>query len=847
MIRLSSCIFLFTFLLGSLNAYAGLTLVKGRVTDAVTGQPLSYASVGFEGTDHGITTDDNGYFELSTTTAKVKLRVSLLGYTTVTKSLAQGGQHTVKIMLEPEASTLNEVEVKSGDAPRYRNKNNPAVELIRQVIDHKDQNKPGHYDYREYRQYEKLQVALSNSTEKMKNARFLKKYQFMLSQSDSTRIAGKALFPVFLQEKITDHYFRRQPEQSITVVQADKKTKIDRVVDNDGLSDYLDNVYQDVDIYENNMAFVRQQFLSPIAGTAPAFYKYFITDTLKDVSPWRIRLMFAPRNKADMLFKGSMDITLDGNYAITAIDLSVSKDINLNWVRDLQVQQQFEQGSDGRFYKSKSTVWMDMGVFKGSGGICGQRTVTIKDFVSGKARPESFYKGDAERTAGGAENRTESYWEENRLDSLSAAERKVYSNIDSLQHMRSFRRTMDIATMLLAGYKSMGPVEIGPLNTFYSFNPVEGFRPRIGGRTTDEFSKRIFFEGHLAYGLKDKRFKYSLGTTLSLTKRSIYEYPVKSLSLSYSLETQIPGQQLAFLEEDNFLLSFKRGVNNKWLYNKIFQLEYLNEMKYNLALKAGFRRWEQEPGGGLRYLCRTLNGERLVRNITVSELSGELRWAPHEQFYQGKKYRRPIPNAYPIFTFRTTIGIKGLLGGEYNYQQFTLNTYKRFYLSQLGYTDVVVEGGYTRGKLPFPLLTIHRANQTYAYQLESYNLMNFMEFVSDHYASISLDHSLNGFLFNKIPLVKKLQLREALSFKMLCGGVRDENMPRNANDMEFPRDVLQPRSFTHTLDQGPYMEGSIGVANIFKLLRIDVVKRFSYLDHPHVSSWGIRGRVKFSF
>ncbi len=276
-------------------------------------------------------------------------------------------------------------------------------------------------------------------------------------------------------------------------------------------------------------------------------------------------------------------------------------------------------------------------------------------------------------------------------------------------------------------------------------------------------------------------------------------------------------------------------------------MEYLNEMKNHLSLKAGFRRWEQEPGGGLRYLCRTSNGAREIPAITVSELSAELRWAPHEQFYQGKKYRRPIPNPYPIFTLRTTIGIKGLLGGEYNYQQFTLNAYKRFYLSQLGYTDVVAEGGYIRGKLPFPLLTIHRANQTYAYQLESYNLMNFMEFVSDHYASISLDHSLNGFVFNKIPLVKKLQLREVLTFKMLYGGIRDENMPRNNNDMEFPRDVLQRQPFTHSLSAQPYMEGSIGVANIFKLLRIDVVKRFNYLDHPHVSSWGIRGRIKFSF
>ncbi len=530
MIRLLSCIFLLFSLFCPRYLHAHVTVVKGRITDAVTGQPLSYASISFEGAETGSNSNDNGYFELSTETDKVKLHISLLGYTTITKVLTKGGQHTVNITMDPESSTLQEVEIKSGDAPRYRNKNNPAVELIRKVIENKEKNKPGHYNYAEYKQYEKLQISMSNSLEKMKNARFLKKYQFMLNQSDSTKVAGKALFPIFLQEKITDNYYRRDPEKNITVVQADKKTKIDRFVDNEGLAGWLDNVYQDVDIYQSNIWLVRQQFLSPVATSAPTFYKYFIIDTLKDVSPWRVRLMFAPRNKADMLFKGSMEITLDGNYAIAAIDLSVSKDINLNWVRDLQVQQQYEPAPDGRFYKSKSLVRMDMGLFKGSGGITGERIVTIKDFLSGKARPDSFYRGDAARIASGAENRQESYWEENRLDTLTAAERKVYTNIDSLQKMRSFRRTVDIATVLLAGYKSLGPVEIGPLNTFYSFNPVEGFRPRIGGRTTDELSKRIFFDGHIAYGLKDKRFKYSLGTTLSLTKRSVYEYPVKSVS-----------------------------------------------------------------------------------------------------------------------------------------------------------------------------------------------------------------------------------------------------------------------------------------------------------------------------
>lgn len=236
-----------------------------------------------------------------------------------------------------------------------------------------------------------------------------------------------------------------------------------------------------------------------------------------------------------------------------------------------------------------------------------------------------------------------------------------------------------------------------------------------------------------------------------------------------------------------------------------------------------------------------------LSSLTTTEISGELRWAPNEQFYQGKNYRIPIFNKYPIFRVRFLAGIKGLLGGEYNYQNVTLSAFKRFYLSQFGFADIVVEGGQTFGKVPYPLLSIHRANQTYSYQFYSFNMMNFMEFVSDRYVSVNTEYFLNGLIFNKIPLLKKLKLREVASFKFLYGGMRNENNPAsNPNTLRFPTDDLgNPTTFT--LNNKPYMEASVGIGNIFKILRLDVVKRLSYLEHPNVPEWGIRGRVRFEF
>ena len=227
-------------------------------------------------------------------------------------------------------------------------------------------------------------------------------------------------------------------------------------------------------------------------------------------------------------------------------------------------------------------------------------------------------------------------------------------------------------------------------------------------------------------------------------------------------------------------------------------------------------------------------------------MSLKLRYAPNEKFVQGKIYRYSLPNKYPVFHLDFTEGIKGLAGGQYNYQNVHAGVEKRVYLSQFGYTDVSLEGGYIFGQAPFPLLTIHKANQTYSYQPDSYNLMNFMEFVSDHYASVNIDHCFNGFFFNKIPLFKRLKWRECVTFKALYGGVRDENNPAlHPSLFQFPVDQYGP--ITYALGRTPYTEGSVGISNIFKFFRVDLVERFNYLDNPNTVRFGIRTRAVFDF
>lgn len=823
------------------------TVVKGVITDMINKQPLQYVSVVLKG-GRGTVTDSLGRYTLNSSGKIAIVQVTYVGYKAIAKSITPGTTQTLHFELETDPKSINNVTVSTNKRASYRNKGNPAVELIRRVIANKPINRTEHYDFVQYDQYEKMEVSLSNVSEKLTHSKLLKNYRFLFENRDTTKMEGKSLLPVYLEETLLKKYFRKKPEKTKTMVVGEKRVNFGEYIDNAGVSSYLNRLYMDIDIYDNDIPLFTYQFLSPIADLAPAFYMYYIRDTITDANGQKlIKMYFTPRNTNDLLFRGNIWITLDGNYSVQKLNMFLSKNANLNWVRELHIDLDFEKSEDNRYHLSKSNIMADASITKNAGnGFFGERTVSFKNFRINVPQPDSLYDGPALVKAAKSNEQLDSYWETNRHNSLTKTEAKVYSNIDSLEKMPSFRRTMAMASFLLAGYTSFGPFELGPAAAFYSFNPVEGFKLRLGGRTTPKLSKRIYFEGYGAYGFKDDQWKYFLSTTYSLNNKSIYVYPLNFIRVGYQHDTKIPGQELQFVSEDNFLLSFKRGKNDKWLYNSNLKLEYVHELPGHLSYTLGFKNWKQEPAGAIVY-SKVENGLPVnVTKLITSEFSGELRWAPNEQFYQGRVYRIPIVNKYPIFTLRFIAGAKGLMNSQYNYQNINFRFEKRFFLSQLGFTDVVFESGYIFGKLPYPLMTIHRANQTYAYQLNSYNLMNFQEFVSDHYVGLNVDHYFNGLFFNRVPLLKKLKLREVVSLKLLYGGVRDENNPvKDPSLIKYP--TFEGVPTTYTLDKKPYIEGSVGIANIFKLIRVDLVKRFNYLENPYVATLGIRARFKFDF
>jgi len=842
---LATFFFLFTF-----TAAAQQTIVSGVITDAKDKSALPYVTVLFKGTKLVTKTDANGKYTLSSATPYSQILVNYVGYKSQTLNITPSVTQTVNIKLMEEAQSLTEVNISSGKKAKYRNKGNPAVELIHKVIEHKPMNKMQSDKAVQYQQYDWMQFSLSNLTDKFKNKKIFKKYQFLFDEQDSNAVGGKNILPVYLRERLSQNYYRKNPEKTKIIMLADKHVNFDDgLVDNNAIGNYFERMYADVNIYDNNIIFTNSQFLSPIADGAPAFYKFFITDTIKTHSPQLIELSFIPRNQNALLFEGKIYITMDGNYAVQDAFLKTGKGVNVNFVRALEVKLNFEKDEAGKYHLSKSHLLMDFGLGKDGGrGFKGERSVVIKDYKTGVVQPDSVYKGESLVVAPDAEKRSDQFWASNRLDTMANAKLKIYNNIDTLGQMKSFKRMMDLVSFFFIGYKNYGPVELGPIYSFYSFNNLEGFRLRLGGRTTPDFSTRWYFSSYAAYGFKDEKWKGYLSAAYSFNNKSIYKFPQSFVRASFQRDVDVPGDESkTVVPEDNIVSSFRRGVNDKFIYSDFYRVEYMQEYANHFSFNLGFRKWTQTPAGALSYsnVADRLSGTS--NSITSSEFNLELRYAPHEKFYQGKSYRERTIEKYPVFDLNYSAGFKGLLQGDYSYHNLVGTIDKRFYLSQFGRSDVRIEGGYTFGTVPFPLLTIHKANQSYSYQVYAYNLMNFLEFVSDHYVSLNVDHNFNGLILNRIPLIKHLKLREYITFKGLYGGIRKENDPKlNPGILQFPVNENGVAT-SYALGNKPYIEASAGIGNIFKVLRFDVVRRFNYLDNPGVSKYGLRAKVQFEF
>jgi Family of unknown function (DUF5686)/CarboxypepD_reg-like domain len=820
-----------------------LTKVKGVVIDADTKEPLPFVNVSFVGTSVGTTTDFNGVYSMSSQWASDKLQVSYVGYEDVIKPVILGESQTIDFEISSGAITLVTAEVKAKKR-RYRKKDNPAVDLIRKVMENRDRNRIAGQDYYEYKKYEKVELDVNNITDQFRERKVFNKFQFIFDHVDTSDINGKPYLPVYIQETASTVYYRHKPSDKREHRHGVKMSGLDEYWDNEGVVALMDVLYQDIDIYANKINIIDIQFISPLNPLGIEFYRYYIIDTVEVNGRKCIDLAFIPRNKQNFGFVGNLFITADSNYTVTKVKMGIVDQINMNWVEDLEIEQEFEL-KDSVWVLNKDKFVIDFRVSKKSMGFFGRKNVYYDDFVFNQPREASIYN-NTEKVKDD-ENvflQSDDFWNRSRPVPLTANEAAVYFMVDTIQTIPAFKNTMDVLRLLLTGYYSIGPVDAGPLSGVYNFNDVEGSRVRLGGETNLKFHKQLKLSGTVLHAFKTNKWRYGVNVEYSFNK-DFEVNPRHRIIFSHQHDTNFPGQNLNLVNEDNFLLSFKRGVVDKLLLFTSYKVDYLKEFTSNLSYRLLYEHRKQSPLGD--YVFDSVSDANptdtiYTPSITTSEFGVDLRWAPNEQFVQGRAYRYAIYNKYPVFTLKYRAGIDGL-GGDYDYHRVTFDVFKKWNFSIFGYAHTTAEVGKVFGDgVPYMLTFMARANQTYAYQTFSYNMMNFLEFVNDEYVSANIRYYFNGFIFNKIPLLRKLKLREVVSYKILYGRLTDKNNPeKDPQLIQFPKNELGDPTTT-SLSREPYMEGSVGISNIFKILTIDLVQRLNYLDNDNTPSlFGVKG------
>ncbi|MDR3193920.1 MAG: DUF5686 and carboxypeptidase regulatory-like domain-containing protein [Tannerella sp.] len=822
---------------------------EGYIIDSLTNEAIPGVAVYLKGTSLGTATGEDGYFSFKVQSDSVLLVASVIGYEDGLQTLQASVANRLVIRLNPLVYQLDDVIIKPRKE-RYSRKDNPAVEFIEQAIALRNRNSPRNRDYYSFETYEQKLLAKNDfDEEKARRNWVYKQVDFIFDYIDTSAISGKTILPLFNEEIIASTYYRKSPHAEKQVVHGHKRDGLIDILPEDGMTQLVEEIFKEVDLFQDNIPLFLNRFVSPLSSIGPYFYKYYLLDTVTVGGEACLVMGFVHFNSESFAFTGHLFITLDSTFFVRKAVLNVPKDINLNFVGHMTVEQHFDRTPDQTRLMTKNDVTVEFQLADRDKGFYARRICLCRNHSFEPPDAELFRENAPVVESEEARRQPEIFWRERRFRDEGIRETSVEQMMARLRSVPAFYWLEATAGALINGYvqtaRENSKFEFGPANTFISGNALEGMRLRAGGTTTRNLSRHLFADGYLAYGLADRKFKYDALLEYSFNRKKSFrkEYPFHYLRAEYRYDINQIGQHYLYTNADNLFMMLKRRNNNLITYMRTAELgyyrEHYNGWGYGLTARH-LTEWATPdvpfsrilPGGAVTPLSR----------YASAQLEGKLRWAPNEKFYQSRNYRYPITLDAPVITLSHVAARKGFLGSDHTYNRTDLGVRKRFWFSPFGYLDLYAQAGKVWNKVPYPLLLIPNANLSYSIEAESYTLMDPMEFINDQYLSWETTYFMNGALFNRLPLIKYLKLREVFAFRGWYGSLSDRNNPALDPDGLY---LFPPNTFL--MNRGPYMEASAGIENLFKLLRVDYVWRLSYKDHPRTPARGLRIKMVFSF
>ncbi len=890
-----------SFSLVSLISFGQIDL-KGVVIDAKTKEPLPYVNYTVS-SGLGGTTDDSGRFDFFVNAKTDSVIFTYLGYKDEVLKKRFFKKDSIIVRLQLEDYMLEEFTVK---AKRTKiPKDTAAIRIFRNVVKHKEENKPKSYDSYQYEEYQKTVASLYNISSKITKRKIFKPFRFILENQDSTA-EGTRFIPLILKETLTDYYFNNDPKKNKSVVKASKISGIEQLK----FSDLLDIAFDEIDAYDNQAMVQEKAFVMPFADGALALYNYYLIDSVKIVdtlkaidsskfiyknrtvytknmvydtslikqipvdstitnvltdsiyqtdslqpvytvkidsvlvldslieidtivvrdSVWIYNLAFVPKAKGDLLFNGKATIR-DASFAITKIELGIDKRSNINFMNEFSLKQAFANNGKGWFKNEESrSTNIAITKRKKAKSVRISRYLHRNDIQINQPIADTILAQENTVFLKNYRKQTDSFWLNRRHDTLSTQEGKVYFLLDSLKKTRFYKAMSGIGSFFASGYYKTKTLEYGNLYQLVTWNDLEGVRLRFNLRNNWRIGKWVNWNVYGAYGIKDKRFKYGATVSVNLPDKKQKKH---SITLSFKDDYQRFTLNNGGLSYDFIYMSLlRRNAIADLVYLKDVRLSYMREWvpNFTTTLNFNYKIYQTIPGRIEFIKTNEFNTKDTIKSFRVFSPGINIVYTPGAKFLQGSERVRFLKGKLPRFNFTYVFSAKKL-GSDFNFHKMELIMDERL-PSPIGHTNIRLIGTKLFGAAPYPLLHIHSGNQSFIYNKERFTNMLETEFIADQQLTLMIEHHFDGFFFNKIPVWRRLGLREVFTTKMAVSSLD----PKKISFSDLPTELKGLNGF--------YAEIGFGIENIFKLLRVDFSWRLTQKDQPDIKKF--RWTLSFS-
>jgi len=810
----------------------GQTKVSGIVLDN-SNQPIPYANIVFKGSNTGVVSNEDGRFYIESPNNYSELIVSFTGFPDKIVNLPKLVNFDFKVILT-EGNTLKEVKIFSGKTSK---KSNPALDILRKIWERRRKNGLKMFKQYQYEKYEKVEFDMNTIDSAFMKSKIFKGMEFVFKNVDTSSVTGKTYLPIFINESLTDFYGDNENKRSKEILKANKNSDIGS---GNGVNMFIKDLYNDYDIYDNYLNLFDKSFTSPLSKTGIDVYNYVLADTAVIDNKLCYNIVFYPRRKNELTFKGDFWVN-DTTFAIKKITMAITKSANINWVKEIYLEQEFEVLNDSVFLPTKDYLMSDFALRKKeeSKGVYGKRTTLYRNFKFNEKKPDKFYKDEINYINNAVYAQSDDYWDENRFENLNKDERKIYAMIDTLKTVKRFKQLYSLVSILGSGYIEIPKwhLDYGPIFSTVGFNEVEGWRLRAGGRTYFGPNDLWRIQGYTAYGFEDNKFKYGVSGKWMIDKKNRIilsggnRRDVEQIGASLTSTNDVLGRSYASSG------LFTTGANGKLTSINLTTLAVEIEPIKNVTFQLGFSYRTLESASDtfkLDYFTdATLTNTK--SKVTQSELNVQIEMTPNKKTIGYGVERRDIDSPYSRIFINYGQGFKGFINSDFDYQKIQLYYKQPVVIGAIGRTNFTMELGKTFGQVPLGLMSVVPGNQTLFIINNTFSNLNFYEFVADQYATLQLEHNFQGKIFARIPYLRKLNLREIIGVRGVYGTVSDENIAINASGLIYQA------------PEKPYWEYSAGIGNIFKVFRLDFAWRGNYRDIPDTSNFTIKGSFGFYF